>query len=59
MDCLIKVKNSRSLTNNGTILKREKKEKAKSKLKIFTAPTALGIGIPSLEHCKFSRKYYI
>lgn len=59
MDCLIKVKNSRSLTNNGTILKREKKEKAKSKLKIFTAPTALGIGIPSLEHCKSSRKYYI
>lgn len=37
----------------------KKKEKAKSKLKIFTAPTALGIGIRFLEYCMSSRKYYI
>lgn len=55
---LIKMKESiGSLTNNGTILKRKKK--AKYKLKIFTAPTPLGIDIHSLEYCMFSRKYYI
>lgn len=57
MGCLVKMKNSRSLTNNGTILKREGKKKAKPKVKIFTAPTALDIDIRSLEYYMSSRKY--
>lgn len=38
MDCLIKVKNSRSLTNNGTILNREKKRKGKIQTENFHSP---------------------
>lgn len=59
MGCLVKMKNSRSLTNNGTILKREEKKKAKSKVKIFTTPTDLHIDICSLEYYMSSRKYRI
>lgn len=47
MGCLVKMKNSQNLTNNSTILKREGKEKAKSKVKLFTTPTALYIDIRS------------
>lgn len=38
---------------------KEWKKKAKPKLKIFTAPTALDIDIHSLEYYMSSRKYYI
>lgn len=59
MGCLVKMKNSKSQTNNGKVLKREGEKKAKSKVKIFPAPTALDIDTHSLEYYMSSGKYCI